>query len=60
MPNIAGVLQAMTNGVPMVLAGATEDKLEVAMRAEYAGIAVNLRTETPTSRCSYAKASTKY
>ncbi|KAH8804707.1 putative UDP-glucuronosyltransferase 2A3 [Xylogone sp. PMI_703] len=37
------------SGVPMIMAGATEDKPEVSTRAEWAGIAVNLRTATPTS-----------
>ncbi|KAG5944898.1 hypothetical protein E4U59_006651 [Claviceps monticola] len=42
-----GVIQGMLHGVPMVLAGGTEDKPEVAARAEHAGIAFNLRTEKP-------------
>ncbi|KAG6097277.1 hypothetical protein E4U30_000801 [Claviceps sp. LM220 group G6] len=42
-----GVIQGMLHGVPMVLAGGTEDKPEVAARAEHAGIAVNLRTGKP-------------
>ncbi|KAK8036178.1 udp-glucuronosyl udp-glucosyltransferase [Apiospora rasikravindrae] len=37
------------NGVPMVVAGITEDKVEVTARAEYAGLAVNLKTQTPSS-----------
>ncbi|KAK7911689.1 hypothetical protein PG985_014170 [Apiospora marii] len=37
------------NAVPMVVAGITEDKVEVTARAEYAGIAVNLKTQTPSS-----------
>jgi len=36
------------NGVPQVLSGVTEDKLEVGIRAERAGLAVNLGTRTPT------------
>ncbi|KFA81070.1 hypothetical protein S40288_00986 [Stachybotrys chartarum IBT 40288] len=43
-----GVIHSACHGVPMVLAGETEDKLEVAMRAEWAGVAVNLRTAKPT------------
>lgn len=43
-----GFLHAMTHGIPMVLAGETEDKPEIAMRGEWAGIAVNLRTGKPT------------
>jgi UDP:flavonoid glycosyltransferase YjiC (YdhE family) len=42
-----GVQQALTAGVPLVIAGETEDKIEVASRAEYAGVAINLRTSTP-------------
>lgn len=38
----------VTNGVPQVLSGVTEDKLEVGIRAERAGLAVNLGTRTPT------------
>ncbi|KAK6858106.1 UDP-N-acetyl-D-glucosamine 6-dehydrogenase [Apiospora arundinis] len=37
------------NAVPMVVAGITEDKVEVTARAEYAGFAINLRTQTPSS-----------
>lgn len=36
------------NGVPQVLSGVTEDKLEVGIRAEKAGLAVNLGVRTPT------------
>ncbi|SPO03607.1 related to N-glycosyltransferase [Cephalotrichum gorgonifer] len=43
-----GFMQAVMYGVPMVLAGTTQDKAEVSMRGEWAGIAVNLRTDTPT------------
>lgn len=43
-----GVLHAVTHGVPLVLAGATEDKPEVAMRCELAGIGINLRTGSPS------------
>ncbi|KAG5919883.1 hypothetical protein E4U42_006396 [Claviceps africana] len=42
-----GFIQGMLFRVPMILAGTTEDKLEVACRGEYAGIAINLRTDTP-------------
>ncbi|VUC22525.1 unnamed protein product [Clonostachys rosea] len=43
-----GVIHGMVNGVPMVLSGASEDKPEVANRAEYAGIGINLKTGSPT------------
>lgn len=39
---------AVAHGVPMVLAGHSEDKPEIGMRGERAGFAVNLRTGTPT------------
>ncbi|KAB5586144.1 hypothetical protein GE09DRAFT_55421 [Coniochaeta sp. 2T2.1] len=38
---------SVANGVPAVMAGSSEDKPEVAMRAERAGFAVNLGTGTP-------------
>ena len=40
---------AVMNGVPAVFAGETEEKPEVAMRGSWAGFALNLRTQTPTS-----------
>ncbi|KAG8361947.1 hypothetical protein FVEN_g439 [Fusarium venenatum] len=43
-----GFLHGITNGVPLVLAGETEDKPEIAMRGEWSGVAVNLRTGQPT------------
>ncbi|MDN3311234.1 glycosyltransferase [Microbacterium oryzae] len=43
-----GVQQALAAGVPLVVAGATEDKPEVAARVAWAGVGVNLRTGTPT------------
>ena len=43
-----GVQYALSHGVPIVAAGDTEDKPEVSMRAEWAGVGVNLRTGTPT------------
>ncbi|EUC51250.1 glycosyltransferase family 1 protein [Bipolaris oryzae ATCC 44560] len=42
------VQHAIAQGVPLVLAGASEDKPEASARAEWAGVAVNLRTATPT------------
>ena len=38
---------ALSHGVPMMLAGATEDKPEVSARAAWAGAAVNLATNQP-------------
>jgi UDP:flavonoid glycosyltransferase YjiC (YdhE family) len=43
-----GFMHGVMNGTPMVLAGTAGDKGEVAARAEWAGLAVNLRTNTPT------------
>jgi UDP:flavonoid glycosyltransferase YjiC (YdhE family) len=39
----------ISNGTPIIAAGAGEDKPEVAMRAEWAGIGINLRTGSPTT-----------
>ncbi|RYP48141.1 hypothetical protein DL768_005938 [Monosporascus sp. mg162] len=39
---------AVVNGVPLVLAGVTEDKLESTMRATHAGYAVGLFTQNPS------------
>ncbi len=43
-----GVSLALANGVPVVVAGITEEKPEVANRVEFAGAGINLRTATPT------------
>ncbi|CAN3129961.1 glycosyltransferase [Mycobacterium sp. smrl_JER01] len=42
------VQRALSDGVPLVVAGMTEDKPEVAARVEHFGVGVNLRTGTPT------------
>jgi UDP:flavonoid glycosyltransferase YjiC (YdhE family) len=39
---------AVRKGVPMVLAGQAQEKFEVAMRAAWAGLGVNLKTQHPT------------
>ena len=44
-----GAQYALSHGVPLVAAGDTEDKPEVAMRAEWSGVGVNLRTGTPST-----------
>lgn len=44
-----GTQYALSHGVPLVAAGDTEDKPEVSMRAEWAGVGVNLRSGTPTA-----------
>jgi UDP:flavonoid glycosyltransferase YjiC (YdhE family) len=43
------VQRALSTGVPLVVAGNTEDKPEVAARVQWAGVGVNLRTGTPTA-----------
>ncbi|KAK5653764.1 hypothetical protein OQA88_7921 [Cercophora sp. LCS_1] len=40
--------RALNNGTPLVMAGTTEEKPESAARAEWAGVAVNLRTSYPS------------
>ncbi len=42
-----GVQQALANGVPLVIAGDSEDKPEVAARVRWSGTGVNLRTGRP-------------
>ena len=44
------VQRALSAGVPLVVAGNTEDKPEVAARVDYFGAGVNLRTGTPGAR----------
>ncbi len=40
---------ALAAGVPIVVAGDTEDKRETSARVEWSGVGVNLRTGTPTA-----------
>ncbi|QEO09821.1 nucleotide disphospho-sugar-binding domain-containing protein [Protaetiibacter larvae] len=44
-----GLHYALERGVPIVVAGDTEDKPETAARVAWAGVGVNLRTGTPTA-----------
>lgn len=44
-----GVQQALAHGVPVVVAGVTEGKNEVATRVGWSGTGLNLKTDTPTS-----------
>ena len=44
-----GIQQALSHGVPLVLAGETEDKIEVNARVAHSGAAINLRTGRPDS-----------
>ena len=50
-----GVQQALANGVPLVVAGDSEDKPEVAARVQWSGTGVNLHTGRP-SRAMVARA----
>lgn len=43
-----GVMHALAHGVPIIVAGTTEDKPEVANRVAYNGAGLNLRTSRPT------------
>ena len=43
------VQKALSHGVPLVVAGVTEDKPEVAARVAWCGAGINLRTGTPTA-----------
>ncbi|KAJ0274144.1 hypothetical protein Brms1b_013039 [Colletotrichum noveboracense] len=40
---------AVSNGVPVLLAGENEEKIEVTMRAVHAGVGLSLGTQTPTA-----------
>ncbi len=42
-----GVQYALSHGVPLVVAGETSDKAEVAARVEHTGVGVDLGTSTP-------------
>jgi len=42
-----GVQMALAHGVPLVVAGKTEDKPEVCARVEWAGVGINLKTKSP-------------
>jgi UDP:flavonoid glycosyltransferase YjiC (YdhE family) len=42
-------LSSIANGVPLVIGGATEGRCEVAARAAWAGVGVNLETENPSA-----------
>ncbi|QZT61163.1 glycosyltransferase [Mycolicibacterium austroafricanum] len=42
------VQRALSDGVPVVVAGQTEDKPEVAARVRHFGVGIDLRTGTPT------------
>lgn len=44
-----GVQHALANGVPLVVAGRSEDKVEVTARVGWTGAGISLRTEKPTA-----------
>ncbi|KAM0344916.1 hypothetical protein ACHAPU_007049 [Fusarium lateritium] len=44
-----GVRASLAHGTPLVVAGESEDKTEMCSIIEWAGVAVNLRTGSPTS-----------
>ncbi len=44
-----GVQQALAAGVPLVVAGQTEDKVEVSARVGWSGAGINLKTNRPTA-----------
>ena len=44
-----GTQNALAHGIPVIIAGATEDKMEVAARIEYSGAGINLKKQQPTS-----------
>lgn len=48
-----GLAHGVLNGVPMILAGTSEDKAEVCARGAYAGFAINLNVQRPTSQQIY-------
>ena len=39
---------ALAHGIPLVVAGETEDKMEVAARVEWSGAGINLRKQRPS------------
>jgi len=43
-----GTQWALAYGIPLVVAGETEDKMEVAARVEWAGAGINLRKQRPS------------
>ena len=42
------VQMALAHGIPLIVAGTTEDKPEVAARIEWSGVGINLKTKNPT------------
>jgi UDP:flavonoid glycosyltransferase YjiC (YdhE family) len=52
-----GVLQALTHGVPLLVAGDSEEKPEIAARIAHAGLGINLATGQPAATLIAAAAS---
>ena len=46
---MGGTQLALAHGIPVIIAGATEDKMEVAARVEYSGTGINLRQQSPSA-----------
>lgn len=44
-----GICIALANGVPIVSAGTTEDKMEVGNRVSFSGVGINLKTNRPAA-----------
>lgn len=44
-----GICIALAQGVPVISAGTTEDKMEVSNRVAHSGVGLNLRTHRPTA-----------
>lgn len=45
-----GVQMALAQGVPLIAAGGTEDKPEIATRIGWSGVGINLKTGTPSAK----------
>jgi UDP:flavonoid glycosyltransferase YjiC (YdhE family) len=45
-----GTQNALAYGIPIIVAGATEDKMKVAARLEYSGAGINLRKQKQTPK----------
>lgn len=43
-----GVQNVLAHGIPLIIAGASEDKMEVSARVEYSQTGINLKTSNPT------------
>ena len=44
-----GVQMALAHGIPLIVAGDTDDKMEVAARVEWSKTGINLKKQSPTS-----------